>query len=120
MYAVIIQSSFCAIHRVRMPDGTLEPPHGHDFHVRAHISGERLDENDMVVDFHAAQLALHDLLAPLQHADLNQHPAFVSGYPTAERLARYVFDELVAAGFSSVIRVELTEAPGCVAAYQKG
>lgn len=119
MYTVIIRSTFCAIHRVRMPDGTLEPPHGHDFHVRVHLAGERLDENDMVVDFHAAQVALRDILAPLQHADLNALSAFANGFPTAERLARHVFDALVAAGFSGVTRVELTEAPGCVAVYEE-
>ncbi|MCO6439134.1 MAG: 6-carboxytetrahydropterin synthase [Phycisphaerae bacterium] len=118
MYTVIIESTFCAIHRVRMPDGTLEPPHGHDFRVRAYLSGEMLDENDMVVDFHAAQVAMHEILAPLQHTDLNEHPAFASGYPTAERIARHVFDALVAAGFRGVTRVELTEAPGCVAVYE--
>lgn len=119
MYTVIIESTFCAIHRVRMPDGTLEPPHGHDFRVHVHLAGEELDEYDMVVDFHAAQLAMREILAPLQLADLNELPAFAGKYPTAERLARHVYDELVAAGFAGVTQVEVTEAPGCVAIYRR-
>lgn len=118
MYTVIVQSSFPALHRLRMLDGTQEPLHGHDWAVRVHISRAELDELDMVVDFHEVQKHLENVLESLRYADLNQVSALSGRNPTAEVVARHVFDELRARQVGHVTRVEVTEAPGCVAVYE--
>ncbi len=117
MYSVIVEAGFCAIHRVRLPDGSFEPPHGHDWRVRAEFRSEKLDEGDMVVDFVAVRAALDEILARMHHTDLNALAPFQERLPTAEVVAEYVHRQLRQVGFGLVHRVEVTEAPGCVAVY---
>ncbi len=118
MYTVIVQSSFSAVHRLQLSDGTWEPVHGHDWGVRVHFCCSELDGSGMVVDFHEAERHLKSVLAPLQYADLNLSQAFRDRNPTTEVVARYVFDELQSRSIGTVSRVEITEAPGCVAVYE--
>jgi 6-pyruvoyltetrahydropterin/6-carboxytetrahydropterin synthase len=117
MYTAIVTATFSATHRVALPDGTLEPTHGHDWTVRAHFSRAALNERGMVVDFCAAESALQAIAAELHHRNLNDLSALEAALPTAEVLAKYLFDRLRQAGFPELCRVEVTEAPGCLAAY---
>lgn len=120
MYTVSVETFFSATHRVRFPDGSLEPLHGHDWRVRALFGSESLDDHGMVVDFCEARRALEQVVADFQHADLNELEAFGGFCPTAEVVARVVFDRMVSRGQASLQRVEVTEAPGCVATYRGG
>lgn len=117
MYTITIETAFSAIHRVRMPDGTMEPPHGHDWQVRATFSAVELDDCDMVVDFQVAQMALKHAVTPLQYTDLNDHAAFRNRTPTAELIAEHIFRCLLSDGLDNLARVDVREAPGCVASY---
>jgi len=118
MYTVVVSATFSAIHRVAMPDGTLEPPHGHDWIVRAFFSREELDAHGMVVDFCHAQATLRAIVGEWHHGNLNRAKAFTGVSPTAERVARVVYDRLHDAGLTQAHRVEVTEAPDCVAAFE--
>lgn len=116
-FTITIESRFNANHHVRLPDGTMESPHGHDWLVRAEFARDTLDENAMVIDFHVAQQYLRKILDRWQHRDLNAAPEFTETYPTAEVIAQRIFIELQVAGLHTVRRVEVTESPGCTAAY---
>lgn len=120
MYTAIVEATFHASHRVKLPDGSLEPLHGHDWVVRAHFRTPDLDDKDMVVDFCTVQQALADVTAPLSGRNLNELPDFRGRTPTAELVARLVFDRLEGWGLRTLHRVEVTEAHGCVAAYERG
>ncbi len=118
MFTVTVTATFSATHRVKMPDGSLEPLHGHDWVIRAGFSREALDDRGMVVDFCQAESALRTVVAPWQHGNLNDFPEFVEVAPTAEIVAQRVFRALGAMGFPELCRVEVVEAPGCVAVFQ--
>jgi len=118
MFTVTVEAGFSATHRVRFADGSVEPQHGHDWNVRAHFSRVDLSDTGMVVDFGKAQAALRKAVAQFQYADLTDHEALGGMNPTAEVVARVVFDRLADDGFDSLARIEVTEAPGCVAAYE--
>lgn len=118
MYTVIVEDSFSATHRLALADGSVEPLHGHDWHVRAHFASATLDRFGMVVDFEHALAALRSALEPLLYAELNQHEGFRGVNPTAEVVARYIFDRVREAGFPTLRKMEITEAPGCVAVYE--
>jgi len=117
MYTVTVEARFSAVHQVRLGDGTLEPPHEHDWLVRACFSRSELDEVGMVVDFSKARSALQSVLARLDHTNLNSHEGLAGKNPTAEVVARYIFDLMSEPGLSVLRRIEVTEAPGCVAVY---
>ncbi|MBI1826730.1 MAG: 6-carboxytetrahydropterin synthase [Planctomycetes bacterium] len=118
MYTVSIESHFSAIHSLRLADGSVEPPHGHDWRVRAIFESETLDSAGMVVDFEIAQQNLAKVLSTLGYCNLNTHLAFANRNATAEAVARYIFDALRKAGMGSLESVEVTEAPGCLASYR--
>ena len=124
-YTITVGASFNATHALRLPDGTFEPAHGHDWHLTATLGSDTLDAMGCVVDFHAAHDALQQIIAPWHHGDLNRLAPFCVASdlvinPSAERVAEAVLDLLtppVAAlrREARVLSVSTTEAPGCVA-----
>ena len=120
VFTVVVEAEFSATHRVRYPDGTVEEPHGHAWRVRAFFSRSDLNDVGMVVDFGEAQAALRSAVNELENTDLNAHPALRGANPTAEIVAKHLFDRVFAAGVSTLRRIEVTEAPGCVAIYERG
>ncbi len=118
MYTVSVEAEFRAVHRLRLSDGTLEPRHGHEWRVRAHFTRAELDEADMVIDFDEARAGLESVVALLHETDLNRHEALAGANPTAEIVAKYVFDQICAQGLFTIRRVEVIEAPGCAAVFE--
>ena len=118
MYSIAVEATFSAVHRVKLCDRAVEPLHGHDWGVRVWFSQPELGDSGMVVDFSAARTTLEGILADLQAKNLNEIDALARHNPTAEVLAKYLFERIRAAGMNSVYRVEVTEAPGCLAAYE--
>lgn len=118
MYECRVQAGFFAVHQVRLADGTLEPLHGHDWKVQAVFAGPQLDAAGMLVDFVAAQGALQDVLRSLHQTELNAAPPLSGLNPTAEHVARTVFEQLQKRlpGFG-LAAVYVEEAPGCIAGY---
>jgi 6-pyruvoyltetrahydropterin/6-carboxytetrahydropterin synthase len=106
MYSVRIEDSFAAAHFLTRYHGKCERLHGHNYRVRVTALGKELDEGGMLVDFGILKGALRKVVAELDHTSLNDHPAFSDGSPSAERIARFVFermrDEAPAAGLSLV------------------
>jgi len=119
VYTVIVESTFSATHRLRLDDNVIEPLHGHDWRVRAHCDRPELNSLGMVVDFDQARAALEAVLQPLRHSNLSDHESFRDTNATAETVARYIYDQLTAVGLECLRRVEITEAPGCVAIYER-
>ncbi len=120
MYQLTIERTFNATHALRLHDGATEPAHGHDWLVKLTVAANRLDDIDVVVDFHVLEQQLADALAPMQHAHLNDLPAFASVNPSAERVAQHIADTVRAAlpDHVQLASVAVTEAPGCVAVYR--
>jgi len=119
MYEITVDGGFSATHRLSFADGTVEPLHGHDWKVAVRLSAEALDRDGMVVDFATVRARLEEITARLHHTYLNDHPWFEGVSPTAERVARAIFDRLSPeAGLGPKVRgVTVTEAPGCRARY---
>ncbi len=118
-YEVSVQARFNATHALRLPDGSSEPLHGHDWRVRVTLAGERLDAGGLLVDFHGLAARLESLCGELEHRCLNEHPAFAALPPSAEQVARW-FAERVGGDLPEGVRVacvEVEESPGCVARF---
>jgi 6-pyruvoyltetrahydropterin/6-carboxytetrahydropterin synthase len=119
MYEVRVESAFSASHQVRLYDGRLEPLHGHDWAVEAVFRRDRLDRIDVLIDFVQAKNALDAITRQLHHTHLNEAPLLGGKSPTAENVARCIFEALVdRLGQDSPLEaVYVKEAPGCVAGY---
>jgi len=126
MYEITVESVFAAAHAIRLPDGSLEPVHGHNWPVAVTVAAEELDDIETVCDFHILQDLLKNALAPWQNNDLNQCEPFTDGIgglainPTAERVA-WAIAEKITPGLPSHCKlnsVSVSEAPGCTAVYR--
>ncbi len=118
MFEVEIHADFAAAHAIVM-NGERETLHGHNWHVVVTVAAESLDEDGLVVDFHALQHALDAVITPFRNANLNQTPPFDQINPTAELVARHIADALAqqVGEATQIVSVAVTEAPGCVARY---
>jgi len=119
MYEVRVQARFNALHQLRLYDGTVEPLHGHDWKVEAVFRGPELDRIQVLVDFVSAEARLREVVKPFDHAGLNEITAREGANPSAEWVARYVFDRLrerLEPG-CPLVAVYVEEAPGCIAGY---
>ena len=123
MYELTVHAEFCAAHAIVM-QGNREPTHGHNWRVTLTLSGEALDADGLLCDFHAVEAALAGVTAPFQNADLNTTPPFDRVNPTAEHVARHIVEATQHALASTlppgtrVAACRVTEAPGCAATYR--
>ena len=130
MYAIELQTTFCAAHALHLPNGETEPLHGHNFNVTVRLTCQRLDALQTVMDFHEVERLLNQILAPWDNQNLNLMDPFRSRInPSAERIAEQIGGQLQGALNAlpdspattrglRVSEVRLTEAPHCLAIWR--
>lgn len=94
MFEIKVEAEFEAAHRIVNYPGKCDRLHGHNWRVELKISGSILDDLGMLVDFKKAKAALEEVIDPLDHRFLNELKPFSTMNPTAENIARYVYEEL--------------------------
>ncbi|MEM9296147.1 MAG: 6-pyruvoyl tetrahydropterin synthase family protein [Planctomycetota bacterium] len=121
-YEITIERSFHATHALRLPDGSLEPVHAHDWPVRLTVAADALDAMQCVMDFHDLEPALDAVLATLDGKHLNDVPPFdtPAWNPSAERVAEHVATQVGKSipAPARLIACQVGEAPGCYATYR--
>jgi 6-pyruvoyltetrahydropterin/6-carboxytetrahydropterin synthase len=119
MFEVVVETWFAAAHQLRLPDGSLEPLHGHNWQVRVTYAGRGLNGMGVLVDFGPLRQALQEVIAPLHDQHLNELPAFAERNPSAEYVAVHIAERLAAAlpDVPGPACVEVEEEPGCFARY---
>ena len=133
MYSVTKTIQFCYGHRLLNYQGKCRYLHGHNGKVEIELSSTALDRRGMVRDFteikralqgwidtnldHKMILSKEDPVLPLLRAQ--QEPFFViEENPTAENLAKLIFDEAQQMGFP-VTSVQLWETESSCATYRR-
>jgi 6-pyruvoyltetrahydropterin/6-carboxytetrahydropterin synthase len=120
MFEIVTEAGFSAAHHLNCYNGPCEKVHGHNWHVRAIVRCDTLNNLGIGIDFRTLKAALADVLKDLDHSDLNTLFEKKGLNPSSENCARHIFEELETrcAGEScTVVRVEVTETPGNTAAY---
>ena len=131
MYSVTKRIDFCYGHRLLDHDGVCRHLHGHNAVAEIEVRAETLDSRDMVVDFgdikrlvkkwidreidHRMILRHDDPLVKTLQA-LGEPVYLLDSNPTAERIARLLFDVSRERGLA-VDRVTLWETPSSWATY---
>jgi 6-pyruvoyltetrahydropterin/6-carboxytetrahydropterin synthase len=122
MYHARVEADFAAAHFLTHYHGKCEQLHGHNYRVRLWARGKTLSEGGMLVDFGVLKDALRQVCKKLDHSNLNDN-AFFSGDPSAERIARYTFDEvcklLPRETADLLYAIDVFETPGSMARYEK-
>ena len=135
MYQDRIEIIFDAGHRLLKYKGKCEAPHGHTFRTEIMLRSEALDQLGFVVDFvelrerigkwidenwdhvflvNAQDQELLNALGSLTH---NKVFIFESGNPTAEALAKYLYDYVHNLYGNLVSKVRIWESPNQYAEY---
>ena len=134
MFQVTQELNFCYGHRLLGYPGKCGRLHGHNARAFVTLEAESLDAQGMVADFDLVarrvrawldeqidhQLLLHrddPLVAGLR--SLGEPLRALDVAPTAENLARLIFEQAERAGLP-VTEVRLEEQPGSVAVYRAG
>jgi 6-pyruvoyltetrahydropterin/6-carboxytetrahydropterin synthase len=131
MYRVSREIAFCYGHRLLNYDGKCQHLHGHNGRVIITLESPKLDERGMLVDFveikskvqrwidenldHNMLLCRDDPILPV----LREHGERVfvmDENPTAENIARLIFDRTAETGLP-VVEVVIWETEKCHAAY---
>ncbi len=97
MYKIKVKDEFAAAHRIKDYPGKCENLHGHNFAAEVEMAAKELNSLAMVIDFKVAKKMLKEVLDELDHKYLNEMAEFAENDdPTAERLAKYIFDGIAA------------------------
>jgi len=93
MYQARVEAEFSAAHFLSHYHGKCEKLHGHNYRVRLWARGGKLDEGGMLADFAVLKKALNEAISFLDHSNLNDMELFQND-PSAERIARFIFDKV--------------------------
>jgi 6-pyruvoyltetrahydropterin/6-carboxytetrahydropterin synthase len=121
MYSISVETGFDAGHYLLLPGGQKEVPHHHQWCVEAIVEATSLDKNGLIMDFHDLRAYLDGVVEPLTLPDyINDLPQFKEINPSAEQLARYIYEKLTdkLAGRVQLKEVRVFEAQGCWAGYR--
>jgi len=94
MFELRVEHSFSAGHALRGYVGKCANPHGHNYRVQVAVEGPTLNSIGLLLDFGDLKKALRAICEKFDHAYLNDLPEFETVNPSAEGLARYIFDEV--------------------------
>jgi 6-pyruvoyltetrahydropterin/6-carboxytetrahydropterin synthase len=95
MFEVSVDESFSAGHALRGYKGKCENPHGHNYKVRVTLEGEQLDSIGLLYDFVHLKEILRALIGAMDHRYLNDQAPFDIINPSAENIAKYLYDGTV-------------------------
>jgi 6-pyruvoyltetrahydropterin/6-carboxytetrahydropterin synthase len=94
MFEVIIEESFAAGHALRNYKGKCENVHGHNYRCQVTLEGAELDHIGLLVDFVELKRVVHGVLDRMDHQWLNEFPPFDVLNPSAENMARYIYEQV--------------------------
>jgi 6-pyruvoyltetrahydropterin/6-carboxytetrahydropterin synthase len=93
MYEVFIDETFAAAHNLRNYKGKCENLHGHNYKIRVTLAGPDLDPTGLLYDFVHLKQVIQSVIRGLDHQYLNELKPFDVLNPSAENVAKFIFDE---------------------------
>ena len=93
MYEISVDEEFAAAHNLCDYHGKCEDLHGHNYKVRVVLEGKELDSTGLLYDFVYLKRVIQHVIRSLDHKYLNELAPFDVLNPSAENIARHIFDE---------------------------
>jgi len=109
MFEVTVDQTFAAAHALRNYKGGCENIHGHNFKVQVVLAGERLNDAGLLVDFIDVKNLMGQILARLDHQNLNETPPFDVKNPSAENIAEYICTEMTGGLVNTPVPIRIRE-----------
>ena len=96
MFKVEITTHFAASHQLHGYNGECRALHGHTWKVQAEIITGTVDEVGISFDFKELKDLTNKIISRFDHKHINDVEPFDKKNPTAEHLAKYIYDNLAA------------------------
>jgi 6-pyruvoyltetrahydropterin/6-carboxytetrahydropterin synthase len=93
MYEVSVDETFAAAHNLRGYKGKCEELHGHNYKVRVTLAGKEVDSVGLLYDFVHLKQVIQSVIRSLDHKYLNELSPFDVVNPSAENIAKYIYDQ---------------------------
>ncbi|MDR3565845.1 MAG: 6-carboxytetrahydropterin synthase QueD [Negativicutes bacterium] len=123
MFELTTIVEFEAAHRLPDYPGKCCRLHGHNWKVEVTVVGDQLDDLGMLIDFRDLKQEVNKVIDTLDHYYLNEIEPFRTVNPTAENIAKYIYEELnshlIAARGVTVKLVKVWESPHSAAVYRE-
>lgn len=116
MYEIAVEDTFDAAHCLRDYEGTCSRLHGHTYRVRAAFRFASLEDTGLAFDFRNAKSVLSEIVEHLDHQYINDLPEFSVQNPSAEAIAKHIFDR-VKGSVPQTYSVSVWETPTSCATY---
>jgi 6-pyruvoyltetrahydropterin/6-carboxytetrahydropterin synthase len=117
MFEILVEDTFDAAHCLRGYPGNCERLHGHTYRAQVFLRAKSLDEYGMSIDFRKAKAEMADVMSKYDHQYLNDLEPFKDENPSAENLAKRIFDGMSAAFPGKVYKVIVWETPTSAVTY---
>ncbi|MFC1607045.1 6-carboxytetrahydropterin synthase QueD [Candidatus Latescibacterota bacterium] len=92
MYELTVDTHFSAAHSLRGYNGECSQLHGHTWKVSVTVKAEKTDDTGISVDFKDISSILDQIIKRFDHRNLSEIDDFSECNPTAEIIAKKVFD----------------------------
>ncbi|MFN8674716.1 MAG: 6-carboxytetrahydropterin synthase QueD [Candidatus Sericytochromatia bacterium] len=96
-FELTIEVEFCASHILEGHSGKCANLHGHNYKTEVCISGNKLNNLGILVDFADIKKAVNNVVdLTLDHKHINDidYPPFKKGQTSAENIAKYIYEKL--------------------------
>ena len=94
MFEISVDETFAAGHYLRGYKGKCENQHGHNYRVRVTMQGGALDSTGLLCDFVHLKQVMQSVIRLLDHRNLNDFAPFDEVNPSAENIAKYIYEEM--------------------------
>lgn len=119
MFEIYVEHTFAAGHALRNYRGKCENVHGHNYRVQVAVTGPELDENGLLYDFADLKKSLRATAEYMDHQFLNDLEPFTRINPSAENIAKFIFDQMQKnLGKASIAYVKVWETDTSCAVYR--
>ena len=94
MYHIFIETRFSSAHSIQHYDGPCGKLHGHTWKVRVEVTSQKINELGLSIDFKDLKQISDSVVGRLDHQHINEIDPFQKENPTAENIARYIYQEI--------------------------
>ncbi len=121
MFTISVETNFWASHQLVLLDGSKEPVHHHNWLVSADVSSDKLNSMAVVMNFQKLKAMVDNIVAEFNNTSLNEISYFRQNNPSAENVARYIYEKLrnkLPKGVK-LQSIRAVEEPGCAANFSE-
>ena len=95
MFELNVEDEFASAHYLRGYKGKCENMHGHNYRVMLTVTAKKLNKIGLAVDFTELKMELKKVMEVLDHKLLDELTYFEKINPSAENIAKFIYDSLV-------------------------